>query len=183
MTDQTSKVVSRAWRIACKWRTPPHWESIEWREELKSVAYLAGFDADTFYDSMQHGDYSHYLFSRVLGALQTHHRREWRYQVRCCVHLPSGGSVHDRVVPTDDFADCLSLMDVDALESRLWVQHCIEHLDARDRELLMALYFDGLTESMLAHRWGVSQSAISQRKRSVLKRLRALLNDVWAGGG
>lgn len=55
------------------------------------------------------------------------------------------------------------------------IRHLYEVLDSLEGEarlLIDELYFRGVTESELAKRLGISQQAVSKRKRKILKQLR-----------
>jgi len=76
MLDYSQNPIEQAWQMACRWKTPPQWERREWHEEMKALSQWAGLDAEAVYNPVQHGDKDNYLLSRVLSALQTHHRRD-----------------------------------------------------------------------------------------------------------
>lgn len=48
----------------------------------------------------------------------------------------------------------------------------LDSLEVEERLLIDELYFQGVTESELAKRLGISQQAVSKRKRKILKQLR-----------
>ena len=50
-------------------------------------------------------------------------------------------------------------------------------LDKPDRQLIQALYFEGLSERKYAKRVGIPQQTISDRKRRVLSRLKKFLEN------
>lgn len=52
---------------------------------------------------------------------------------------------------------------------------CLSRLSQQERELLHALYFEGLSEPALSAQTGVSQQLINYRKRKTLGKLRKLL--------
>ena len=51
-------------------------------------------------------------------------------------------------------------------------------LNNDDRALITKLFYDGYTQEELAAELGVSQSAISQRRDTVLRRLKKILKKV-----
>lgn len=55
------------------------------------------------------------------------------------------------------------------------LRRCLALLDEPDRQLIQALYFEGLSERKYAKRVGIPQQTISDRKRRVLARLKKLL--------
>jgi len=63
----------------------------------------------------------------------------------------------------------LARLEIEALHS------CLELLDADERKLIDALFFDGLTEREYSARTGIPQKTINDRKRRVLEKLEKLL--------
>ena len=57
------------------------------------------------------------------------------------------------------------------------LHRCLALLDEPDRQLIQALYFEGLSERKYAKRVGIPQQTISDRKRRVLARLKKLLEN------
>ena len=57
------------------------------------------------------------------------------------------------------------------------LRRCLALLDDPDRQLIQALYFEGLRERKYAKRVGIPQQTISDRKRRVLARLKKLLEN------
>ena len=57
------------------------------------------------------------------------------------------------------------------------LRRCLALLDEPDRQLIQALYFEGLSERKYAKRVGIPQQTISDRKRRVLARLKKLLEN------
>ena len=52
---------------------------------------------------------------------------------------------------------------------------CLSKLSAEQQELVQAIFFNFLTEQEVAQKLGISQSAVSQRKNTVLRKLRNLI--------
>lgn len=57
------------------------------------------------------------------------------------------------------------------------LHHCLALLDEPDRQLIHALYFEGLSERKYAKRVAIPQQTISDRKRRILARLKKLLEN------
>lgn len=57
------------------------------------------------------------------------------------------------------------------------LHRCLARLDEPDRQLIQALYFEGLSERKYAKRVGIPQQTISDRKRRVLSRLKKFLEN------
>ena len=52
---------------------------------------------------------------------------------------------------------------------------CLSKLSAEQQELVQDIFFKFLTEQEVAQKLGISQSAVSQRKNTVLRKLRNLI--------
>lgn len=59
------------------------------------------------------------------------------------------------------------------LQNRL--HHAIEALPKADRELIRAIYFDGITEKDYGKAAGMSQTGVSYRRRKILSKLKLFL--------
>ena len=56
------------------------------------------------------------------------------------------------------------------------LHHAVEVLPKADRELIRAIYFDGLTEKDYAKAVGMSQTGVSYRRRKILSKLKLFLD-------
>ena len=56
------------------------------------------------------------------------------------------------------------------------LHHEVEALPKAERELIRAIYFEGMTEKEYAKWTGMSQTGISYRRRSILSKLKLFLN-------
>lgn len=65
--------------------------------------------------------------------------------------------------------------DIDLAEDLIAVSEAVEVLDDRSREVLVLYFFDELTQTEIAERFGVSQMQVSRWIRSALDRLRSHL--------
>lgn len=180
MIDHCSRSLEQAWRVACKWKTPPQWRTGEWREELKCVANWILLEAEMNYVPARNGERDRYLFLRVLSALQTHHRREWRFGMRNYLRIFSNDPVAEATSFVSEFEDPQLASEIETTELRITLHQSLDLLNHDDRLLPYSIYFDERTEDELALRAGVSQAAINQRKQRALNKLRILLSD---GGG
>jgi len=55
------------------------------------------------------------------------------------------------------------------------LHHCLDKLPPSERELLFALYFEGLSERKYAESLGISQKAVNKRRHQVLAKLRSMI--------
>lgn len=60
----------------------------------------------------------------------------------------------------------------DRVEGRVALAHALESLDERERTVLGLYFYEEMTQSQIAHRYGVSQMQVSRWIRSSLSRLR-----------
>ena len=84
--------------------------------------------------------------------------------------LDNGNRVGEAVMP-----DCVSeSMEDRLLTSELYQQlhRCMEALPRAERELIHAIYFDGLTEQEYAKKVKMTQSGISRKRKKILLKLR-----------
>lgn len=88
--------------------------------------------------------------------------------------LPSREDSYDRLPGQREFA----IGDEDMESGLIWIEtyeylrSYIKLLSKKEQELLELRYRNRITQEALAHLWGISQQAISQRENSILKRLR-----------
>lgn len=151
-----SVVVARCVRRASRWKLPPNWSRADWRLEAESLAESAAFEAERVFDEAVGAPREAFVYRRTLSALVARFRSEWN-QARTALgaakreprgwvesHREEGGAL---------------------LES-------LRGLSESDGWLLRRLYRDQVTESALARELGISQQAVSKRKRTVIGRLR-----------
>jgi RNA polymerase sigma-B factor len=62
---------------------------------------------------------------------------------------------------------------MEAVEQRMIVSQLLDSLPARERDIVVLRFYDGLTQSEIADRFGVSQMQVSRILARTLDRLRA----------
>jgi len=67
---------------------------------------------------------------------------------------------------------------MEAVEQRMIVSQLLDSLPARERDIVVLRFYDGLTQSEIANRFGVSQMQVSRILARTLDRLRAGVGDV-----
>lgn len=87
--------------------------------------------------------------------------------------LDAEDTLGEEMLPVPDIACVEDVAIGHILQERL--HRCLELLSAQDRELIHALYFEGLSERQLAKRTGVPQRTINDRKRKVIAQLKKML--------
>ena len=140
-----------------RWRVPPHWSSRDWSEEMGAEATLAALQAARDFDPTRGVPWEAFLRQRVRRAALARYRREWTYALRR-VSVPAldeygaeGGGPPSREA-------------VFAL-----LQEALGRLPRSDVWLIEGLFWGGQTEARLARDLGVSQQAVSKRKKNILK--------------
>ena len=87
--------------------------------------------------------------------------------------LDNGETVGAEAVP-DLISPSLEDLAIETeLHNRL--HHALEALPRAERELIQAIYFEGLTEKEYAQRSGMSQTGVSYRRRKILSKLKLFL--------
>ena len=84
--------------------------------------------------------------------------------------LEAYGINHEELASDED-----TLADLIREESADSVRAAMRKLKDSHRELLQAMFFDGVSNEEYAHRCGVAPAAISQRKKTALKKLKNFL--------
>lgn len=87
--------------------------------------------------------------------------------------LDGGGTVGEEIL--EDTSDSMENL-VLAKELSEHLHRCIDMLPKAERELIEALYFDGLTEKAYASRVQMSQSAVSRKQKKILSKMKMLWN-------
>ena len=154
----------RLWE-ACRrrtrsWPIPPRWTASDWREELDAESLAAACRAFRSYDPSRGTAIGSFVYHQILAAALTRYRQEWNYALRCSSFPLS----QDFILKADREA-------IIAEESEHLARSMSRLVDA-DRRLLERLYWDGCTEAEVAGTLGISQQAVSKRKRRILLELR-----------
>jgi RNA polymerase sigma-B factor len=86
----------------------------------------------------------------------------------------------DRETTTGGIIDRHGTVDrgMEAVEQRMIVSQLLDSLPSRERDIVVLRFYDGLTQSEIADRFGVSQMQVSRILARTLDRLRAGVGDV-----
>ena len=165
MPATTHAVVESCLKRARRWRVPPRWSSREWWEENRAEAALIVLNAARDYDADRGVSWESFLRSRLMAGLLPRLRREWK----------SSRFLTDTTVL--DFLDVRARTRREFTDDEVGILYIsIGRLSPADRQVLQRLYWDGMTESGLAVILGLSQQAISKRRKSIIVRLKNLLD-------
>jgi RNA polymerase sigma factor (sigma-70 family) len=145
------------------WRVPPRWSPRDWWEEIDAEGIAAACDAVRLFDPSRGPSLGCFVYHQILAAALARYRQEWSY----ALHYPLSS--------TDPALESRSDEDVaiDPEEGRL--RRLMTGLSEADRRLIEHLFWEGWTEAKVAGRLGISQQAVSKRKRKILLTLRRSL--------
>jgi hypothetical protein len=139
---------------------PPNWSISDWRNEMRAEAACAAWQAVCDYDPSLSVPFIAFARQRVLTSTLTRYRQEWAYALRSAQeHGPeSSDSRLLNSTTSEVFDDCPVPALARLSKPDLWL---IEQLFLRDR-----------TETDIAAQIGITQPAISKRKRAIVMQLR-----------
>ena len=121
---------------------------------------------DTLMETDESGYHSMESFRRHLRHLR---RTEKEHKLEFFAELP-----HEAGLDENEVSESLE----DAIEKKMMIEKlhsCIPKLTEKQQELVQYLYFDGLSQEKVAKIFGITQSAVSQRKGTVIKKLKKLM--------
>jgi RNA polymerase sigma factor (sigma-70 family) len=142
------------------WPIPPRWTAWDWREEIDAEGIAAACNAIRNFDPSRGPTLGSYVYHQILSGALARYRQEWSYALRCS---PAPFS-QDRA--TEDPAPLPATEETERLKTT------ISSLVEQDRRLIERLFWDGWTEAQVAGSLGITQQAVSKRKRKILLELR-----------
>ena len=164
-------ILDHCMQRARTWRVPPRWSACDWFDELQAEGAAAAIQAKCAYDPGRGVPLGKYIHLYVLHRLLRRNHKEWSYALRlvCAPEMPEY-SIEDVPCSPSESDD---------------LQVALARLIESDRWLIDRLYWRGETEFEVGSSLGISQQAVSKKKRSVLHKLRRLLNQMEssASGG
>ena len=167
-------VLDHCMRLARAWRVPPHWSAYDWFDELRAEGAAAAIQAESVYDPGRGVPLGAYIHLCVRYCLLERYYKELSHALRW-VYIPELPEHLIEDVPC-------SPSESDDLQSESDdLQVALARLIESDQRLIDRLYWRGETESEVGSSLGISQQAVSKRKRSVLRKLHRLLNPSGRG--
>ena len=148
------------------WRTPPRWCPRDWLEEIDAESIASACQAILIFEPDRGPSLESFVYHRVLSGALARYRKEWGYALRCGRRSSSGADAYGTNLIDDQ--------DAAAVE-RQKLMGSMTALPEDDRRLIECLYWDGQTERDIAGRLGITQQAVSKRKRKILLKLRVNL--------
>jgi RNA polymerase sigma factor (sigma-70 family) len=162
--DWTQIWSSCARRVAT-WRTPPHWSPADWHDEVRAHALAAAWQAVHDFQQARGVPSGAFVRRRILSSVLSRFRQEWSY------------ATHRELIPEDQ-TSASSPEKISAFEERqVALQAAVSQLSEAERRLIEQLFWDQSTEREIGDRLGITQSAVSQRKRTTLLSLRRSLKS------
>lgn len=167
-------VVSSCLRRIRRWRVPPSWTPREWFEEIEAEANVAGLQAFQEFDETRGVPREAFLRQRVMRRSLALYRREWSYAVRRVIEE----ELDRRAEPgKKDLARYVARL--------LFLQRSLALLPAPDLGIIEGLFWGARSETEIAAELGITQQAVSKKKRKILAVLRRsidafeLLEESW----
>ena len=164
MGDDPLPLVGSCLKRIFRWRVPPNWSISDWRNEMRAEAACAAWQAVCDYDSSLGVPFGAFARLQVLTSTLTRYRREWAYALRSAQEYDPESSDRRLLNSTTSevFDDCPVPALAQLSKPDLWL---VEQLFLRDR-----------TEADVAAQIGITQPAISKRKRAIVVQLRRYID-------
>jgi RNA polymerase sigma factor (sigma-70 family) len=150
------------WRIR-RWRVPPSWSARDWFEEIAAELAFAALQAARVFDPARGVRREVFLQQRIRHRAYNRYRREWIYAIRQVARAEL-----DRPAESDGRGRPSREAEVERLRDFELLQDALGRLPRPDFCLIEGLFWGGKTECELAKALGVSQQAVSKRKRMIV---------------
>jgi RNA polymerase sigma factor (sigma-70 family) len=154
----------RLWSICTgrthSWRVPPRWSVSDWWEEIDAESIAAACHAIRIFDPNRGPTLNSFVYHQILASALSRYRQEWTYALR---YTPGSSEDPSPFGPDDQLA-------IEQDEEQL--KRLMIRLPEADRRLLERLFWEGRTETEIASGLGITQQAVSKRKRRILTQLR-----------
>jgi DNA-directed RNA polymerase specialized sigma24 family protein len=147
-----------------RWRLPPNWSVSDWRNEMRAEAACAAWEAVCDYDPSLNVPFSAFARQRVLTSTLTRYRQEWAYALHSAPE-------HEPESSDSRLSDSAASAAFDASQG-----HALAPLSKSDRWLVGQLFLRDRTETDIATQIGITQQAISKRKRAIVMKLRRYID-------
>jgi hypothetical protein len=137
--------VRRAFARVRSWRTPPHWSTGDWFDEVRAILQSAATSARFDYDKEKAVPLRAHIYMRAVAAAWTRYRQEWSYYLRSATE--SGAGIEPIAMPLDrSHAD---------ETIRYFLGQALSHLPVEDQLLIEQLFWNGTRQDRLALMLGV----------------------------
>ena len=116
----------------------------------------------------------YYAYFRMERQERWQEEKKQEHEVVSYDALDTGETVGAEAIPDLTSPGLEDMVIAKELQDRL---HCaLAALPKAERELIRAIYFEGLTEKEYAEKMGMSQTGISYRRRKILSKLELFLD-------
>ena len=161
--------LARIWAACIRrthsWRVPPRWSLRDWWDEVDAEIIAASCQAIRRYDHSRGLELSTFVYHQVMASALARYRQEWSYGLRYGLSLEEEPSI---LAPEERFA-----VEHDAEQ----LKQTLTQLTEDDRSLIQHIFWDGRTETEVADGLGISQQAVSKRKRRIMEAIRAAFEN------
>jgi RNA polymerase sigma factor (sigma-70 family) len=158
------KVWNACVRRTHRWRVPPRWSLSDWWEEIDAESIAAACHAIRIFDPNLGPTLNSFVYHTILASALARYRKEWTYALRY------GMAQSEDPVTVAGAEERFSIEQEEELLKRSLID-----LPEADRRLLQRLFWEGRTETEIASGLGITQQAVSKRKRKILTELRRCL--------
>ncbi len=137
---------------------------------MEAEATAAALQAMRDFDPTRGVPWETFLHLRIIHAALARHRREWAF------------AIHRVSITAWDESEMTKDGSLPSHEATLdLLQVAMRRLSASDSRLIKDLFWEGKTEAGLGKALGISQQAVSKRKRSILKTLKRVVEMTAKG--
>lgn len=153
---------ARCWSRIGRWRVPPRWSALDWREEARDEGALAACEALWAFEPGGLVPLEAFVDHRVVQRVWTRYRQEWSF----------GRRARPDVALADPPAVGADRADPELLGM---LSSTLGSMSEAERSLIRQLFWGGRTEDQLTHDLEITRQALNRRKQHVLGRLRSHL--------
>jgi len=161
------QVVRRCLSRIQRWKVPRGWSRRDWQEEMDAEMVLSAIEATKKFDRSRGVPWEAFLYQRILHSALARYRREWSHAIR----RSSDTSLDPRLEAEREEGPSQEPIVTVLFD-------LLRQLPGSDRSLIESIYWEGKSEASLGRCLGISQQAVSRRKLSILRSLRAPIERV-----
>jgi len=165
--NDIGEAVRRAFGRASSWRTPPHWSSRDWLDEVRAILHSGAVCAGMKYDENRGVPLGAHIYMRSVAAVWGRYRQEWSYYLHTVPESDAGAEPIATLL-----AEVNGNKDVDHL-----LGQALSQLSVEDQLLIHRLFWDNADQRRVGAKLQISQHCVSRRKTRVLRKLRRALNS------
>lgn len=118
----------------------------------------------------------YYAFYRMKRQEEWQEQKKRDHHVMSYDALDTEDFVGREAIPDTDSPDIEEIVSERDMKERL--HQALETLSQQEKELIQAIYVEGVTEREYAERYGISQMGANKRHRKILSKLRILMNFI-----